>query len=41
MRPELFIILNNEGGMQTLDEIMIGVKSKYSRQYMRKFGVIE
>ena len=35
------IILNNEGGMQTLDEIMIGVKSKYSRQYMRKFGVIE
>ena len=35
------IILNNKGGMQTLDEIMIGVKYKYSRQYMRKFGVIE
>ena len=24
-----------------LDEIMIGVKYKYSQQYMRKFGVIE
>ena len=35
------IILTDKGDMQTLDEIMIGVKYQYSRQYMRQFGVIE
>ena len=30
-----------DGSMQTLDEMMIGIKHRYSQQYMRKFGVIE